>query len=698
MKRICALLLFAVFFCSAEETYSQTPPWNGVIDQKRAIDWSHAGASIPTTLSQCGSTVPAGTSAATVNSDLTHCASGTYLLLGPGSFSFNTGIVMPSNVTLRGSGSNSTHLSFTGSNGCHGSSSNICAASGDTNYWGGPSNSATWSGTNGASGTYTAGATSIMLSSNSNLAVGNPIILDQLDDQTDNSALYVGCEQPDGSSNCYSGTGPNGFERGSGSLSTIRGQQQIVKVTSITGSGPYTVGISPGIYAHNWQSSHSPQAWWASSPVLNVGIENLSIDSTGDNSTCGSGGGSCADPILFFNCENCWVKGVRSIVTAADPTNGLSTGWAHVNLEICNHCTIRDSYFYGYLGDDYVISTSIASDLLVENNIMQYPSMQQMYNSDCEGCVSAYNFSASQLFHGPSANWLLQPSNFHGIALYALYEGNIGAGHYGDSFHGTHDLDTFFRNRMDGNEQNGGSAITSNTVAMRINPGSRYYNVVANILGTVGYHTVYKGALNGSNTYSSVISAGAYGEAGMSGDALSNSTSLWWGNWDSVTNATRWCGGSSNTGWSTTCRSASEVPTGASGYPNPVPTKGDTGAALPASFYYSSTPSWWPSGKAWPIIGPDVTGGNVGQCLGGTNANNEVTKSKSTQCTASGGSFTALSTVISNPAMDCYLNTMGGNAAGMSGPLSFDASACYGSGSTSTTVPPPPSNVTSVAQ
>lgn len=663
-------LFLAVFF--AGNLFGQTQLWTGIISPNRAINWQNAGATISTTRTQCGSTIAAGTSASVINSDLAGCASGTYLLLGAGTFNLTAGLAMPANVTLRGSGANSTFLVFSGGVGCRGATVNICAASADTNYWGGPSNSANWTGTNGTAGTYTAGATSILLSSKTNLAVGNPVILDQIDNQSDNGALYVGCEISDGSADCYSGAAPNGFERGEGSLSTIRGQQQIVQVTSISGSGPYTVGVTPGIYAGNWASGNSPGAWWATSPILNVGIENLSVDNTSDG----------YQGVLFFNCENCWVKGIRSIIT----TGGLGTGWYHVGLQMCNHCTVRDSYLFGNQGDSYQISVGIASDVLVENNIIQYPSMFQFLNSDCEGCVAGYNFAPAQLYGTPgSSNWVQQPSQFHGIDLYTLAEGNVGAGHYGDSFHGTHDLDTFFRNRFDGNEQNGGSTVTSNTVAMRINPGSRYYNVVANILGTVGFHTVYKSTTNGSNLYSSVVGCGAYAETGMVGDTLTCPTSLWWGNWDNKSNAVRWCGSSGDTGWSTTCGSASEVPTSATGYPNSLPTVGDTGAgmgALPASFYYSAKPSWWPSGKAWPNIGPDVTGGNVGQCLGGTNAANEVTSSQSSQCSAGGGSFTALPTVISNPAMDCYFNTMGGPANGTGPALSFNPATCYsGSGS-----------------
>ncbi|WP_348260828.1 hypothetical protein P8935_13555 [Telmatobacter sp. DSM 110680] len=639
--------LILVLNATASVSHAQQP-WSGILSPSRAVNWSNVGAAIPTNRTQCGSTVAAGTSAATINSDLSGCASGTYLLLGSGTFNLSAGLVLPANVTLRGSGAKSTFLVFSSGFNCRGQNVNICAASADTNYWGGPSNSATWRGASTSStvnsGTYTQGGSYISLSSVTNLQIGKPLILDQIDDQSDNGGLYVGCEYPDGSATCYSQAGPNGFERGSGSLSTIRGQQQMVKVTSISGSGPYTVGITPGIYAANWRSSQSPQAWWATSPIENVGIENLSIDSTGDLN----------DAVLFFNCQNCWVKGVRSVVTSGT----VGTGWFHVGMWLSNHVTVRDSYFYGTGGDSYVVSVGIGSDNLVENNIMQYPSYYQLYNSDCEGCVAGYNFSASTLFQTGNSNWLEQPSGFHGTVLYSLSEGNISAGHYGDSFHGTHDLDTFFRNRMDGREQDGGTATTSNTLPVIIFPGSRYYNLVGNVLGTVGYNTAYK---CGSSCPSFETSIYDFGQGYSMSDPLSASTTLLWGNWDSANNGVQW--------------NSSEVPSNLSSYGNAVPSS----HTLPASFYYSSTPSWWPSGKVWPPIGPDVTSGNVGQCSGGTNDSNEVISSKSGQC--SGGSFKALATVTSNPAMDCYFNNMSGVANGMGGPLSFDPSACYGSGS-----------------
>jgi hypothetical protein len=646
-----------------------------------------------------------------------------------------------------------------------------------------------------ATGGYMLGATCILLSSVTNLAVGSQIILDQIDDQADTGGLYVGCEigtdmsvqvgtpsVGDPSGACAPYAHSNGFIRGESALSTSRGQQQIVNVTSISGSSsPYVVGISPGLYAANWVTAKSPGAWWSSSPVYNDGVENLYANPSADPNN--------GDGINFWNCTGCWVKGVAVVTTSSG-----GTGWFSVGFNICNHCTVRDSYHFGYTGDDYGFANYIGSDNLFENNIGQYPGEIFISDSDCEGCVATYNFAAGILYTSTSS-WFSPPVFYHGTELFQLFEGNIGGGEWLDFYHGTHELNTDFRNRWDGNEPNGSSAVAENTMALQIASGSRYNNVVGDILGTPGYHTTYKGAppTSGSALWKTVLDLGVT-PTNNTDDGLVAPTTMLWGNWDSVTNAVRWCGNSSDPGWATTCNSTSEVPstidvgahyvyacgtgngstatftctlpntplvpgstsayecptgncsnadylnyilandqangtllnngatsgamsgtlnytTGAvsltlgtapaagttvyvdyvqqtstaGGYTNSVPSS----TTLPESFIYTSKPSWWPSGKAWPSIGPDVTGGNVGQCSGGTYAYSEVTQSQSSQCSTGGGSWSAISYVISNPAMDCYFNVMGGVPNGTGSPLSFNASSCYSSGTVSNPNLPP---------
>src|SRR5207245_5852907 len=116
---------------------------------------------------------------------------------------------------------------------------------------------------------------------------------------------------------------------GSGAGRSNRGQTQLVTVSAISGSGPYSVSISPGLYMPNWRSSQAPGAWWSNSlPITGVGIEDLSIDVSGV-----SGG---TTNVIFYTASNCWIKGIRSI-----KANGQ-----HVWLYQTAHTTVRDSYFF----------------------------------------------------------------------------------------------------------------------------------------------------------------------------------------------------------------------------------------------------------------------------------------------------------------------------------------------------------------
>ena len=159
-----------------------------------------------------------------------------------------------------------------------------------------------------------------------------------------------------------------------------------------------------------------------------------------------------------------------------------------------------------------------------------------------------------------------------------------------------------------------------------------------------------------------------------------------WGNYDVVNNAARW--------------DATEASPGSVPYINANFSSSYFSAlshSLPASLYYSSTPSWWPSGKNWPPIGPDVTSGNIGVCTG-TYAGAQATTSS--QC--SGGTLTSAwaSHATSIPAQDCFLNTMGGRPDGSGGALSFDAAACYSTSTSSggSSAPGSPTGLTAVVQ
>jgi hypothetical protein len=644
------LFVFSIFLlCCSARLSAQL--WSGIIDPSRAVDWSMAGVAggIPSaTWAQCGSTVVAsGATSSSINAAIAACAANHYVLLGPGTFSLAAGIDFAgrSNVVLRGAGADQTLIKFTNGNGCHGGYGawvDVCIYSSEGNWSGGPSNTANWTAG------YSAGTTSITLSSVAHLHVGQPLMLDQNDDAADTGSMFV-CQS-------NSITPPCSLEGNSGATRSNRDMSQIVVVASCDGnstlghacSSGTNVGITPGLYTNHWASGQSPGAWWATSPVTSVGIENLSLDHT---SSTGNKG------IIISDCSGCWVSGVRSI----------DSGKAHIEIVQSAHTTIQNDYFYltqSSISQSYGVEALNSANDLYINNISQYVASPWMMNGPCMGCVVAYNFSINDYYVGSSSYYLLPSALQHtaGSAM-ILYEGNVGGSWTGDNFHGTHNLVTSFRDRWAGDQptcaNSSGVFGTCNggIVGLDIRAYSRFYNIIGGVLGTSGVHNGYTSgsqpifALGEGNTENGVT---------VPSDSLVATTRMFWGNYDTVTGAVRWCGRSTDTGWNTTCSSTSEVPTSLSSYANAVPST----ETLPASFFLSSKPVWWPSGKAWPPIGPDVTGGNIPGVGGHANT---------------------------IPAQDCYLSIMAGPVNGTGNALSFNTSTCYGAQSAG---PSPPTNLT----
>jgi hypothetical protein len=661
-------------------------------------------------------TSSAPASPSTINNAIAACnGSNGYVLLGPGNFYLSSGItfVNSNNVTLRGSGADQTFIYFYAKGTC-GLLANICLSSDYTNsqY---VTNAANWTGTTeGGSGVYPKGATHLTLDNVTHLAVGGQIYLDQIDDdgtltadgtstvnwvsgspfdtswtgtlvigappvkytisscnsttsctmttpvpaQTavqyghDNGFFYVcsaGTFSKPSDSLCAGQGGGKG--RGPSGRPGSRQQVQVSQVTAISGSGPYAVTVTPGLTLANWRSSQSPGAWWPNSSQVmhDNGVENLTADGT-NSANCSN----CAN-IVIYNARNNWVRGIKSVELN---TNGGHPVAAHVWCYFCLFNTVRDSYFYGSdnWSQSYGIAHMMDTALLVENNIFQHVTAPLVGQGASTGSVLGYNFSVDDNYTAAgSANGWMDPSDtWHEVGeSMNLYEGNSGLGLNADNIHGTHHLGTFFRNHYYGDLYNS-PVKNSNTQMFQLQAYSRMFNAVGNVLGrTDGYYTTYDAHSPTAifDTTGTGMRRTSYGP-----DAQTRATLLRWGNYDTVTGAARWCGNSSNTGYSTTCSSTSEIPTGLAQYANPVPTIGDTGAGqpgLPASFYLSRTPSWWvfPKGKAapFPAIGPDVTGGSG----------------------PGGHSYTI-------PAENCWYNVMGG-VLGQTSPVlySFNADKCY---------------------
>jgi hypothetical protein len=598
-------------------------PWTGIIAPSRAVNWANAGVTggITNRSTICATIAPYGSSGSpgspsTINSAIASCPSGQVVFLSAGTFYLNAPIdfIGTSNVTLRGAGADQTKLVLiSGSSTCNvGFGAGVCIEPQVNSF---PTSSSNLRAADWTAG-YSVGATSVTLSTTTGLAVGMPLILDQCDDGYSGSAASggsSGCSTGSNADtgsvwNCVSPTSSGGtcssYSAG-GATRTNRAQEQQVLVTGISGS---TVTFTPGLYMPNWRSSQSPGAFWPSNGsslyVTSDGVENLTLDMTQYTASPSQSSG-----VLLDLAYGCWVTGNRI----------LNTERNHVWLFQASHNTIFNNYMYGTqnaTSESYGVEHWSGSDNLIINNIGQHIVSPLLQGGPDEGVVWAYNYDVDD-YYSTDPNWFM-PGNYMHAAGSAmdLWEGNQSSGFITDAIHGTHNLTTVFRNRYAGDQPScDGTTCGQEVYAVQPAYVSRYFNVIGNVLGQSGVHTLYNNnpssaSSAGGNSAFSIYAIGWDGntatresDVAPTNDMLTVTSFMRWGNYDTVNAAVQW--------------NSSEVPssfTDATGSPsifaNPVPAS----QTLPNSFHFSSQPSWWatPYGTPpWPAIGPDVTDGNV---------------------------------------------------------------------------------------
>lgn len=634
-----------------------TPTSSNPIDTTRRIDWTQSGATITNRSSVCTSETSA-VSAATLNTDITNCSNGGggVVSLAAGTYSFTTGITLKNNVTLRGAGADQTFLTFSGtcSNGTQ--NTRLCFLGGANIDAGSPQAVAHISGLSQGASTINLGTFTTGTSPGSNPAVGDVIILNQLVDSNtragDTWPLVFVCLQiaSSGTGCTQNSAGPQDFGACTFASNNCWGQFQAVKVTSISGTcsdgSPCSVGITPSIHMPNWKNDTvKDRAWWSTShTVHDAGIENLSVA----NGTSGC--------IGLWYATNDWIKGVRCVGSGA-------AHYLFLSHSVLN--TIRDSYLVGDFtsADAYGLDCTACSSNLFENNIIdgiRTPFEHQMGEAN----VFGYNYVLQDAANGGAEQ---QSTSNHGIGMaYTLTEGNDGNGLKWENYYGQCNFCTAFRNRYWGKNPQSTFGATGGITAINIFALTRFTNVIGNVLGTT-YFTNYQkvngtGSTNDNTTVYCIGNGDDCKGGGTSNfpedDAHAVDSLFRWGNWDRKTNAVRWCGNSSDTGWSTTCASTSEVPTSLTNYSNAVPST----ETLPNSFYLSGQPVWWTVNgitPAWPPIGPDVTGKVLPapENKGGADE--------------SGGHADRI------PARICFEDIMGGSYNGGSS-LTFNGHTCYG--------------------
>jgi hypothetical protein len=562
-----------------------------VISADRRIDWSQAGVigGIPARAADTCATLGPGATAERINEAIRACRGGVVYLTA-GTYELSTGITFRgrSGITLRGAGPDRTILKFSGSDPCGGIQANVCVR-GMSDVWLGnipAANIRNWVGG------YAKGTTEIALDSTAGLTTGTILILDQLDDAADGGGIIVSDSRKFSLEELAPGR-PD------------RAQQQFVQVVAVKGK---QVVISPGLHMPNWRESRRPQVWWwgdqGATAVMN-GIENLTVDHTKSAGTSG---------IAFSNAYGGWARNVKS----------LNANRNHVWLNQAARIEVRDSYFYGTRNaatQSYGVESFMTSDDLVVNNIFEHVTTPLMTGPSA-GCVYAYNFMTDMAYSIPS--WMMagiNGSHDAGTGM-NLFEGNVANAFLMDLYHGPGAFATLFRNRLSGIEPGkthvnpsasnwgdnrlvrkvsrvfarltGSNPVggQGNTSVVNIWGFNRFVNIVANVLGTAGYHRVYEDSRAPSGVAGvpdrAIYLLGYTGvEEGtpLGYDPLVVSTMLRWGNHDAATDQVRW--------------NTAEIP---AGHPKP-PTD------LPASLFLSARPNWW-SGSRWPAIGPDVTGGS----------------------------------------------------------------------------------------
>jgi hypothetical protein len=410
------------------------------------------------------------------------------------------------------------------------------------------------------------GATSITASSIANLSVGTMIELDRDDDPS-----FV--------------------------VSTSGGARHIRQVNMITAINGNTITLrNPLLWDFNTGNGKIAFYFINNS---GIGVEDLKLDHSA--ATSGS--------FNFQYCDRCWLKGFESYKPA---------GYHIIMLGTLN-CEVRDSLIHdmqgagnnnGGLAVYGNPNYGSNSHMKIENNIFDknFPAIE-LQNSDA-GFYVGYNYSYGSMSDPVNGGVTWTFTDNHGPHdMMNLWEGNIGEmfgsdGYFGGSSHGT-----ALRNYFTGFNPH----FNATGEPVRLGRLAYQYNLVGNVLGSTEenpakYVQAASGCTGGDGIY--MLGYPNLGNCNLVDetthpvpggmtypDAKVASTLLRWGNYDYFNKATRFV--------------ASEVPSGVS-----VPAD----QIIPASYYYTSKPAWFPASMPWPPIGPDVTGGN-GDTSGHVNKN-----------------------------------------------------------------------------
>lgn len=249
-------------------------------------------------------------------------------------------------------------------------------------------------------------------------------------------------------------------------------------------------------------------------PTQNVGIESLTIKR--NDATYGQ-----TSNIYFNYAVNCWVKGVESI--NSNYAHILVQSAANITIS-GNY--IHDAFDYGSGGKGYgVVLQFGASNNFVYDNIAQHLRHSFLLQAEANGNVLAYNYSYNPYWTGtwlPSSS--AGDIVLHGNYPYAnLFEGNIVQNIVIDNSHGINGPDnTFFRNRVEnyGMVMNGNSGDNMHFIANEITGSGllkgmltlngKQQEIANNVKGSLQSGTVKETSLINKNYHAKIGTPNTY--------------------------------------------------------------------------------------------------------------------------------------------------------------------------------------------
>ncbi len=378
------------------------------------------------------------------------------------------------------------------------------------------------------------------------------------------------------------------------------GVSERVEIASVSGN---TITLTTPLHFTFTTARQATLSRVSATPTKWAGIEDLLVQ----GGRPGGYPGQNAGGIDVSNAADCWVKNVQ--------VDGTTSGMP-IRLAGTYRCVVRDSHFhnsysYGFAQDNYgIVLACGAADDLVENNVARFMNKPILFNNSGGGNVVGYNYADNEWSCDGNNDDGFQESSIDCHCAFPhmeLLEGNW-APHMGASLtHGNAGYLTYFRNYA--SSQLSPSSGTANSSILWSQPFSPQYanvgalqfdspdvkmTVIGNVLGSTQDASL---GLPADLRTTSTAQASPAATTQVYTSADGSQLSIFIADTTTVTWSSLWLTGNYDT-------FDKKVMWNASTLTKNLPTSTQ---ALPASLYYAKKPGWWPSGMAWPWVGPDLT-------------------------------------------------------------------------------------------